>query len=208
MPQKQERLRLQKLLRVTAAALLAWTATVDPILAQAIAQAPAADAPPAANAPADAKVFSLADLEYLVGPIALYPDPLIALILPASTFPLQVVQADRWVATHADAIKKNDFSDADNKLRDTSVQALTRFPDVLQMMSDHLDLDAVARRRLRAAAPGHRQRRAVAARAGAEGRQSQDDAAAGGDDAPGSRLKRAGDLHRAGGTGPHLCAGL
>ncbi|MET0866969.1 MAG: DUF3300 domain-containing protein [Pseudorhodoplanes sp.] len=139
MPKKQDCVRLRKLPRVAVAALLAFTTTVDPILAQTLAQAPATDAPPSASAPAEAKVFSLADLEYLVGPIALYPDPLIALILPASTFPLQVVQADRWVASHADAVKRNDFSDADKQSWDTSVQALTRFPDVLQMMSEHLD---------------------------------------------------------------------
>lgn len=139
MPQQQDRMRLRKLSRVAVAALLAFTTTVDPILAQTLAQAPAPDAPPAGAAPAEAKVFSLADLEYLVGPIALYPDPLIALILPASTFPLQVVQADRWVAANAEAIQKNDFSGAESQGWDSSVMALIRFPDVLQMMSDHLD---------------------------------------------------------------------
>jgi hypothetical protein len=136
MPQKQDRVRLQKFSRVAAAALLTFSTSIDPILAQTSP----ADAPPAGNAPAaDAKVFSLTDLEYLVGPIALYPDPLIALILPASTFPLQVVQADRWLSTNADAVKKNDFSGAEAQGWDSSVVALIRFPDVLHMMSDHLD---------------------------------------------------------------------
>lgn len=67
-------------------------------------------------------------------------------------------------------------------------------------------LDAVARRGLRAAAPGGSKRDSVAACASAEGRQSPVDAAAGGDDASGGR--RAGHLHRAGRAGPHLCAGL
>jgi len=132
------------------AVLFAWMTTLDPLLAQT-PQAeppapPAAGAPadnPAANAPAPApdqnQVFSLTDLQYLVGPIALYPDPLVALVLPASTFPLQVVQADRWVAANAEAIEKNDFSGADSQPWDQSVVALTRFPDVLQMLSDHVD---------------------------------------------------------------------
>ena len=129
----------QRLSRVAVATLLAWSTCIDPILAQTPpAGSPPADAP-AGNAPAPAKVYSLADLEYLVGPIALYPDPLIALILPASTFPLQVVHADRWVSANADAVKNNDFSNADKQSWDSSVQALTRFPEVLKMMADHLD---------------------------------------------------------------------
>jgi hypothetical protein len=140
MLQKQDRVRLQKFSRVAVAALLTFSTSIDPILGQVLAQTPPADAPPAGNAPAaDAKVFSLTDLEYLVGPIALYPDPLIALILPASTFPLQVVQADRWLSANAEAVKKNDFSGAEAQGWDSSVLALIRFPEVLQMMSDHLD---------------------------------------------------------------------
>jgi hypothetical protein len=133
----QNRIRLQKFSRIAVAALFAWMTSVQPILAQT----PPADAPsaPSSDSASDAKVFSLTDLEYLLGPIALYPDPLIALILPASTFPLQIVHADRWVAANADAVKKNDFTGADAKSWDSSVVALTRFPDVLQILADHLD---------------------------------------------------------------------
>ena len=56
----------------------------------AVAQAPAASGN-AAEAP------SPEELEKLVGPIALYPDDLVAVILPASTNPLQIVQADRYL---------------------------------------------------------------------------------------------------------------
>ena len=122
--------------RIAVSAMFVWASGIDPILAQA----PAPGAPAPAGDPAQAaKVYSLADLEYLLGPIALYPDPLIALILPASTFPLQIVQADRWLSANADAVKNNDFSSADAQAWDSSVQALTRFPEVVEMLADHLD---------------------------------------------------------------------
>lgn len=112
--------------------------SVEPILAQA---APAGEPlAPAGSAPSDAKVFSLTDLEYLLGPIALYPDPLVVLILPASIFPLQVVRADRWVAANSEALRANNFPGADSQAWDQSMIALTRFPDVLRLLADHLDL--------------------------------------------------------------------
>jgi hypothetical protein len=127
----------QNLSRIAVAALMTWTASVAPILAQA--QPPVEPPAPAGDAVADYKPLTLTDLEFLVGPIALYPDPLVALVLPASTFPLQIVHADRWAAANSEAIQKNDFSGADAQPWDQSVVALTRFPDVLQMMADHLD---------------------------------------------------------------------
>src|SRR6476619_4026485 len=73
-------------------------------------------------------------LEKLVGPIALYPDDLVAIILPASTNPLQLVQADRFL----------DKRKADPKLPiddnwDDSVKSLLNYPDVVKMMSADLD---------------------------------------------------------------------
>jgi len=51
---------------------------------------------------------------------------------------LQIVQADRWIVDNSDAVKQNDFTKVDGMPWDSSVQALTRFPDVVQMLSDHL----------------------------------------------------------------------
>jgi hypothetical protein len=121
--------------RIAVSAMVVWATSIGPVTAQTPAPPPA---PPGDAAPAN-QVYSVADLEYLLGPIALYPDPLIALILPASTFPLQIVQADRWLAANADAVKANDFSGADAQSWDSSVIALVRFPDVIEMMADHLD---------------------------------------------------------------------
>src|SRR5581483_7531844 len=78
-------------------------------------------------------------LEALVAPIALYPDALLANMLAASTYPLEVVEADRWVKENknlkGDALK----AEIDKKSWDDSVKALTATPSVLDMMSDKLD---------------------------------------------------------------------
>lgn len=121
-----------KLSRIAVAAMLTFTATVEPLLSQA-------PAPPAAGAQSEQKIYSLTDLEYLLSPIALYPDPLLALILPASAFPLQLIHADRWISANPDAVERSDFSQVDRKYWDSSVQALVRFPSVIEMLVDHLE---------------------------------------------------------------------
>ena len=86
-----------------------------------------------------ATVYSMEDLSYLLGPIALYPDPLLALILSASTFPVQVVEAARWIAANPAAVARRDFTQVDSMPWDGSVQALTRFPDEIKLLAEHLD---------------------------------------------------------------------
>ena len=77
-------------------------------------------------------------LQQLVAPIALYPDSLVAQILAASTFPDQVVEADRWVQQHSD-LKGDDLAKAvDQQNWDPSVKALTAFPSVLGNMDKNL----------------------------------------------------------------------
>ena len=73
-----------------------------------------------------------AQLDQLLGPIALYPDPLIAQILPASTLPTQIVLADRYVGSGGDP------NQVDQQPWDASVQALVRYPEVLKWMDDNL----------------------------------------------------------------------
>lgn len=126
--------RCDKMLLVVAMLLTA------PVIAPA--QTPAN--PPA---PSQAPVQPLAEqallkpeqLEALVAPIALYPDELLANVLAASTYPLEVVQADRWVkankALKGDALKK----EVDKQAWDDSVKALASTADVLAMMSDKID---------------------------------------------------------------------
>ena len=78
------------------------------------------------------------ELEQLVAPIALYPDSLVAQILAASTFPEQVVDADRWVQSHPD-LKDDALAQAvDQQPWDPSVKALVAFPSVLGNMDKNL----------------------------------------------------------------------
>lgn len=119
--------------RIAVAALFCWATVAEPILAQA---------PPVVPPPAPAAqqpIYKIGDLEYLLGPIALFPDPLLAVLLPAAAFPLQIVQADRWIVSNPKLVEQGDFSQVDAMPLDPSVQALTRFPDVIKMLADHLD---------------------------------------------------------------------
>src|SRR5271157_1561885 len=100
--------------------------------ATAQTQAPAAPADQAAaKIPAD-------QLDSLVAPIALYPDPLLSQTLVASTYPLEVVQLQQWLAQHkglkdkalADAVKKQDW--------DPSIQGLAALPDVVKLLAENI----------------------------------------------------------------------
>jgi uncharacterized membrane protein YgcG len=74
-----------------------------------------------------------AQLDQLLGPIALYPDPLIAEILPASTLPAQIVLADRYITGGGSP------DQIDQQPWDASVQAMARYPSVLKWMDDNLN---------------------------------------------------------------------
>jgi uncharacterized membrane protein YgcG len=77
-------------------------------------------------------------LQQLVAPIALYPDSLVAQILAASTFPEQVVEADRWLQAHPE-VKGDALGQAvDPQPWDPSIKALTGFPSVLGNMDKNL----------------------------------------------------------------------
>jgi hypothetical protein len=81
---------------------------------------------------------TLDQLQQLVAPIALYPDSLVAQILAASTFPEQVVEADRWMQEHPD-LKGDALGEAvDQQPWDPSVKALTAFPSILGNMDKNL----------------------------------------------------------------------
>ncbi|MFZ1100046.1 MAG: DUF3300 domain-containing protein, partial [Steroidobacteraceae bacterium] len=113
-----------------------------------------------------------AQLDQLTAPIALYPDPLLGLILASSTYPLEVVEAARWLDDPAHAALKGDALGAalQQQSWDPSVKSLMSFPDVLRMMNSNLEwteqlgdaflaqqadvMDSVQRLRQRAAAQG------------------------------------------------------
>ena len=97
----------------------------------ALAQTPAA-------APSQA-LLKPAELDQLVAPIALYPDPLLSEVLIASTYPLEVVQAERWAKSN-NSLKGEALTAALAKQGwDDSVKALAQVPNVLTMMADQLD---------------------------------------------------------------------
>src|ERR1700758_4399 len=108
--------------------------------AGAAAQQPApTPTPPPPSSQPDQTLLKPEQLEALVAPIALYPDALLANMLAAATYPLEVVEADRWIKSNknlkGDALK----TEVDKKGWDDSVKALTATPSVLDMMSDKLD---------------------------------------------------------------------
>src|SRR5271165_4023768 len=104
----------------------------NPALAAAQTQLP--DAP---SAQAAAKIPP-EQLDSLVAPIALYPDPLLSQTLVASTYPLEVVQLQQWLTQHkdlkdkalVDAVKKQDW--------DPSIQGLAALPDVVKQLGDNI----------------------------------------------------------------------
>ncbi len=100
----------------------------------------AAAQPVPASAPASSPLTA-AQLERLVAPIALYPDPLVAQILMAATYPLEIVEADRWLRIPANAALKGDALAAalQQQSWDPSVKSLVPFPHVLHMMDGNLD---------------------------------------------------------------------
>jgi len=81
-------------------------------------------------------------LDSLVAPIALYPDPLLSQVLVASTYPLEIVEAGRWVSQHPE-LKGKQLPDAAAKQPwDASVQALVMFPDVLNHLNQNVSWTA------------------------------------------------------------------
>ena len=91
------------------------------------------------TAPAQPQLLKPEELDQVVAPIALYPDNLLAQVLMASAYPIDIVQAERWLQSHKNlkgdqlkaAIAKEDWDD--------SVKSLMATPEVLAMMSEKLD---------------------------------------------------------------------
>jgi hypothetical protein len=106
-----------------ALALAAWPAAGN-------AQVPVADIEEVEELP----TLSSQELEELIGPIALYPDDLLAIVLPASTFPLQIVEAGRFLED-----LKTDPSLKPDEDWDDSVVALVNYPEVVELLNEDLD---------------------------------------------------------------------
>ena len=95
-----------------------------------------------AEPPQDKPPFKSEELEQMLAPIALYPDALLSQVLMASTYPLDVVKADRWVKQNP-GVTGNALTKAlEAQSWDVSVKSLVNFPQVLSMMSNNLDVTA------------------------------------------------------------------
>jgi hypothetical protein len=123
------------------------------------------------NAQSNGTTFKPGEIEQLVAPITLYPDSLVSQILMASTYPLEVVQADRWAKANKTLQGEALTRALEAQSWDPSVKSLVTFPQVLAAMSEKLDvplklgdaflvqqkdvLDAIQRLRARAQAQGN-----------------------------------------------------
>jgi hypothetical protein len=106
------------------ALLFGWVGTSRELLVSATVQA---------QEYSSAEPFSPEQLDNLLAPIALYPDPLLAQVLLAATFVDQVDEAARWMRAY------NDTNAIDDQPWDVSVKAVAHYPSVLYMMSDQID---------------------------------------------------------------------
>jgi hypothetical protein len=128
-------------LRLVVAAITT-TLVIDPIVfayAQQPGAAPPAPAPSTGQTKPSGKTFSQQDLDELLAPVALYPDALLAQVLMASTYPLEVVEAARWQKANASLKDKELEAALEKQSWDPSVKALATVPQVLTMMNEKLD---------------------------------------------------------------------
>src|SRR4029077_8292092 len=116
------------------------------------------------------KTLTPAQLDSLVAPIALYPDPILSQVLVASTYPLEIVEAGRWLSQNSNLKGKQLTEAAAKQTWDASVQALVVLPDVLKRLDQDVGwtsdlgnaflaqqqdvMDAVQRLRQKASAAG------------------------------------------------------
>src|SRR5713101_4811089 len=123
------KLSKQVLILLLCCLLVRFTAQAEPYgpLSQSDEQSPASPAKPSPK-----------ELQQLVAPIALYPDALVAQILAASTYPTEIVEADRWMQRHSDLKGDKLAKEVDKQDWDPSVKAMVQFPSVLENMDKNL----------------------------------------------------------------------
>jgi hypothetical protein len=129
----QARGTLRQLISGAACIALLLSSTPAPLWAQE-------PAPPSADAAAP-QALTAEQLDAMMAPIALYPDELLAQIMMASAFPLQIVSAARWARDPANSALTGDALTAALAPQDwdPSVKSLVPFPQALAMMNEHLD---------------------------------------------------------------------
>jgi Protein of unknown function (DUF3300) len=101
----------------------------------------AQDSPPPLQVPggtASGQPLSPQELDNLVTPIALYPDPLLGEVLAAATYPLEIVEANQWVRDHPKWKPSKLMDEAKKENWDPSVQGLVAFPPALNLLSQDI----------------------------------------------------------------------
>jgi hypothetical protein len=108
------------------------------MIAQSLQPTFGSQAPPPVQTPPQqltAPLLSPDQLDNLVAPIALYPDPLLGQVLAASTYPLEIVEAGQWLQQNGNLQGAQLLEAARQQSWDASVQALLAFPDVLALLT-------------------------------------------------------------------------
>jgi hypothetical protein len=88
--------------------------------------------------PAPAEIYSREELTQMLAPIALYPDALLSQVLMASTYPIEVIEADRWIRMNPGLRDESLDAALLDQDWDPSVKALCHFPDILALMSERI----------------------------------------------------------------------
>jgi len=153
------------------ACLLAGVLLAGPAAAQLPPPPPGQGTPPPPGA--GSAIYSPAQLDQMMAPVALYPDDLLGQMLMAATYPLEIVQADRWLQNPANASLRGDaLAQALEQMPwDASVKSLCAYPQILAWMDSALEwteavgdaflaqqpdvMDSVQRLRARAQAAGN-----------------------------------------------------
>ena len=172
----------------------AWSAFVGLLVAILFSTSTFAQAPAAGGAPTP---LSAEQLTTLVGPIALYPDDLVAIILPAATSPLQIVQVDRYLEKR----KSDPKLKIDDKW-DDPVKSLANYPEVVKMMSSDLDWTSELGEAVVEDQKAVLEAVQIFRRQGEGGREPEVRRQAGGEDREGNHH------HRTGGSAGDLCAAV
>jgi hypothetical protein len=128
MERHSKRFGFRQVLSLSCALLVAGTGTL------ALAQAPATPPPARAQAP----TLAPQQLENLVAPIALYPDPLLGQVLAASTYPVELVEAQQWLQANGNLQGQQLTDAARQQTWDASIQALVAMPDVLAKLNQNI----------------------------------------------------------------------
>ncbi len=98
-----------------------------------------AQSPSPSSEPSNQQLLNSKELDALVAPVALYADSLLAEVLIAATYPLEVVQAERWATGNKNLKGEQLKAQVDKQAWDESVKSLVATPSVLTMMSTKLD---------------------------------------------------------------------